>query len=562
MDQLIILDGVKYQVMEEFVGTHKYRIKVVGFDEETLPPIVNIPEFVSHWTVYRIEDYAFYRSEIEEITIPPSVVSIGESAFEQNYYLRRVDIPHTIEEIGERAFYACSELQGITIPDSVMYIGPSAFEDCISITSVKIGDGIETIYSRTFAGCHNLRDIIWGRYLKDILNKAFGRCESLEFISLPDTVTSLGDEVFAACKNLITVCLPKSIRHIGHLPFKYCNSIKSIYSLNPVPPKMWDSAICESQLVPCTLFIPSGCRESYLMNYYWNTFMEIEEIIDEKEIPINRMQSQGKLFVAERVKKEVEDFPSYQELISFSLAPPYFMGVTIYLILKTQGDFAIDFGDGVLVEYSPKRYFKQLYEQIIESYDGEYCSDEDLQGYSNEIEVNQKSKGRKITIYGKQYITHIDFSAIRPDSVDVSNNKGLESLVLAKCYDIKSLDLSKNCTLKHLDCSSTEVSELDLTNNTQLETLDCSNTDVVELDLSKHVLLKELYCSNTSLISIDLRNNLKLTTLSLNDCHYLQRITLHKDIELEYYDINTIDSFGGLTKDKNNMSNDVVIFRK
>lgn len=278
-----------------------------------------------------------------------------------------------------------------------------------------------------------------------------------------------------------------------------------------------------------------------------------------KKIIYRTPEEQCNLFVSERVKKRAEDFPSYQELISFSLAPPYFMGITIYFTLKTQGDFAIDFGDGVLVEYSPERYFKELYGLIKSSYGREYCSDEDLQSYPKEIEINQKSKGRKITIYGKQYITHIDFSGTKSlESIDVRKNKGLESLGLEKRYDIKSLDLSENYALKYLDCSSTKVSELDLTNNTQLETLKCSNTDIIELDLSNHTLLKELYCSNTSLITIDLRNNSKLTTLSLNDCSFLKKITLHKDVEF----INTIDNLGGLMKDKSNTSKDIVIFRK
>jgi hypothetical protein len=68
-------------------------------------------------------------------TIPGSVTSIGEEAFEGNS-LSSVTIPDSVTSIGEGAFDQCIRLTSVTIPNSVTNIGTDAFEDCASLTSV------------------------------------------------------------------------------------------------------------------------------------------------------------------------------------------------------------------------------------------------------------------------------------------------------------------------------------------------------------------------------------------------------------------------------------------
>ena len=71
------------------------------------------------------------------VTIPNSVTSIGNGAFNGCRGLTSITIPNSLTSIGGIAFYGCRGLTSITIPNSVTSIGRSAFSYCSGLTSVK-----------------------------------------------------------------------------------------------------------------------------------------------------------------------------------------------------------------------------------------------------------------------------------------------------------------------------------------------------------------------------------------------------------------------------------------
>ena len=60
-------------------------------------------------------------------TIPNSVTSIGDFAFQYCTSLVSVTIPNSVTSIGGYAFYSCDNLTSVTIPNSVTSIGDHAF---------------------------------------------------------------------------------------------------------------------------------------------------------------------------------------------------------------------------------------------------------------------------------------------------------------------------------------------------------------------------------------------------------------------------------------------------
>ena len=69
-----------------------------------------------------VADGAFFCPRLQEVEIPPSVISIGNNAFKGCGALNHVNIPDSVTSIGVGAFDWCCALQSIKIPDSVTSI--------------------------------------------------------------------------------------------------------------------------------------------------------------------------------------------------------------------------------------------------------------------------------------------------------------------------------------------------------------------------------------------------------------------------------------------------------
>ncbi len=92
-------------------------------------------------------------------TIPNSVTSIGEWAFESCISLTSVTIPGSVTSIGYEAFAWCTGLTSVTIPNSVTSIGEWAFEDCTGLTSVTIPNSVTSIGNGAFVYCYCLTSV-------------------------------------------------------------------------------------------------------------------------------------------------------------------------------------------------------------------------------------------------------------------------------------------------------------------------------------------------------------------------------------------------------------------
>lgn len=92
-------------------------------------------------------------TDIEKLTLPDSVQSIGTSAFEGCTNLEGVNIPSKLTGLGARAFYGCSELRAgggvMFIPGAVGTVKAGTFCGCMDFT-VAICEGITSVEAGAF----------------------------------------------------------------------------------------------------------------------------------------------------------------------------------------------------------------------------------------------------------------------------------------------------------------------------------------------------------------------------------------------------------------------------
>lgn len=190
--------------------------------------------------VTSISDYAFAFSvhgnggerlnnydRIKTVSLPTTVVSIGEEAFSYCKNLKSINIPKSVKNIGECAFGDCKNLKKITIPGTVKTIKYGTFIYCDKLKKVKLKKGIITIGKDAFSYCSKLESINLPNTITTIKD-AFVDCKSLKKINLPKKIKAIKGFSFAGCEKLKSVSFSKKIEKIGEYAFINCKTLKKV----------------------------------------------------------------------------------------------------------------------------------------------------------------------------------------------------------------------------------------------------------------------------------------------------------------------------------------------
>ena len=175
-----------------------------------------------------------YCINIKSITIPLSVISIGQEAFSGCTGFTSFNIPSSVTTIGKSAFSYCTGLKSITFPLTVTSIGDQVFEGCIGFTSFNIPSTVTSIGSGAFADCTGLVSVNIPSSVTTIGDYAFAGCTGFSSFSIPSSVTSIGKSAFAQCDNLASIIIPSSVTSIGETAFVYCGKLASVIISNGV----------------------------------------------------------------------------------------------------------------------------------------------------------------------------------------------------------------------------------------------------------------------------------------------------------------------------------------
>jgi hypothetical protein len=231
--QLAAPAWVQAQVQFLTYATNEGTITMTGcLGDTTYPgtfPAVTIPSNINGMAVTSIGDQAFYQvGYMSSVTIPDSVTSIGEAAFEESG-LTNITIPSSVTGMGEYAFSECEVLTSATIANGVPFIPYNAFYGCGFLTSVEIPASVSSIGDYAFASC------------------------GLTNITIPGRGTSVGADAFSDCPGLTNVTIPSSVTYIGENAFTYCNNLTSVYFKGNAPDA--DTTAFGGVTIPATLSV-------------------------------------------------------------------------------------------------------------------------------------------------------------------------------------------------------------------------------------------------------------------------------------------------------------------
>ena len=203
-------------------------------------------------------------------TIPNSVTEIGYAAFRGCTGLTSITIPNSVTSIGRYAFYNCDGLTSITIPNSVTSVGYAAFSSCSSLTSIIVEQANSTYDSR-----NNCNAII-----ETATNTLVVGCQTT---IIPNSVTSIGERAFYYCDGLTSITIPNSVTSIGSSAFYGCSGLTSIESLAEVPPTLGTSAFYNTTI---PVYVACGAVSAYLSAEGWKAFTNIQEPLAEHSIAV------------------------------------------------------------------------------------------------------------------------------------------------------------------------------------------------------------------------------------------------------------------------------------
>ena len=252
------------------------------------------------------EDVAYCNETLEEVVLK-GVKRIGRQAFDGNWMLQSVTLNEGIDYIDDGAFNFCG-MSTITLPSTLIHIGNSVFMSCTNLTEISIPASVEYTGASLFDYCSNLRKVTledgpnllqWnylcyngapesieevyvGRPYKTPENNSAFRALPIKKITFGGYVEEIYAEDVAYCsETLETVILGKGIKWIAGNAFEGDWQVNQLYVKAVEPPYVDGETLGNISPETCTLYVPKSSLEAYKAAPVWKDFFNIQGTEDE-----------------------------------------------------------------------------------------------------------------------------------------------------------------------------------------------------------------------------------------------------------------------------------------
>ena len=207
-------------------------------------------------SVTSIERQAFSECPaLTSVTLGENLKFIKTSAFENCTALSNIVLPSSLQVIDSRAFYNTA-LVSVSVPSSVVNIGEDAFEWIYALKEIKV-DEANTVYSDIDGVlCSKTKTVLF-RY-PNSKGKTY---------TVPNTIKKIYDHAFSNCRDLETVVFPASVISFESEIFWGNSNLKSITFLNPEPVNLVSSFRLDKDVF---ILVPKQSVNRYRNTYRWN----------------------------------------------------------------------------------------------------------------------------------------------------------------------------------------------------------------------------------------------------------------------------------------------------
>lgn len=248
----------------EYINGTLTSLTDLNLSEATIMPVSGVKS-VTGTTEFKADalpHYAFFGTKIASITLPRTLVTIGESAL-GNSSLTSIEIPASVTTIADYAFVKCDNLLTVTVPPTVTDLGAGVFMDCRQLASATIESNSTAIKADMFNNCQSLATVNLPASVESLGDRCFANCPALKEFDFGASLTTIGAKSFYD-SGLTAVNLDKStaLTTIGDYAFAKCGSLKSV-KMNGSTPTLGqglffdDTALTTVQLPASATVIPA-----------------------------------------------------------------------------------------------------------------------------------------------------------------------------------------------------------------------------------------------------------------------------------------------------------------